>query len=128
MSGPKRYEVTGHWRKLHNEDFHIFYSSENNIITQIKQRIIRWAGHVVSIGESKKGTKIWWKSPEERDHLEAQGVDRRTVLEWILGRLARDVEWTQLPYYRHWFLSTDMVYYLFPLKKEVTNFMKQRPS
>jgi hypothetical protein len=33
--GPKRDEVTGEWRKLHNEEFHIFYSSLN-IIKQIK--------------------------------------------------------------------------------------------
>jgi Leucine-rich repeat (LRR) protein len=41
--GPKRKEVTGEWRKLHNEELHILYSSQN-IIRQIKSRRIRWAG------------------------------------------------------------------------------------
>jgi hypothetical protein len=44
--GPKRDEVTGEWRKLHNEELHILYSSPN-IIRQIKSRRMRWAGHVV---------------------------------------------------------------------------------
>jgi hypothetical protein len=43
--GPKRVEVTGGWRKLHNEELHNLYSSPN-IITMIKSRRMRWAGHV----------------------------------------------------------------------------------
>jgi hypothetical protein len=39
--GPKRDEVTGEWRKLHNEELHILYSSPN-IIRQIKSRRMRW--------------------------------------------------------------------------------------
>jgi hypothetical protein len=39
---PKRDEVTGEWRKLHNEEFHILYSSPN-IIRQIKSRRMSWA-------------------------------------------------------------------------------------
>jgi hypothetical protein len=41
--GPKRDEVTGEWRKLHNEELHILFSSPN-IIRQIKSRRMRWAG------------------------------------------------------------------------------------
>jgi hypothetical protein len=48
--GPKRDEVTGEWRKLHNEEIHILYSSPN-IIRQIKFRRIRWAGHVACMGD-----------------------------------------------------------------------------
>jgi hypothetical protein len=48
--GPKRDEVTGEWRKLHNEELHILYSSPN-IISQIKSRRMRWAGHVARMGE-----------------------------------------------------------------------------
>jgi hypothetical protein len=40
--GPKRDEVTGDWRKLHNEELHNLYFSPN-IITM---RMMRWAGHV----------------------------------------------------------------------------------
>jgi hypothetical protein len=43
---PEMDEVTGEWRKLHNEELHILYSSPN-IIRQIKSRRTRWAGYVV---------------------------------------------------------------------------------
>jgi hypothetical protein len=42
---PKRDEVTGGWRKLHNEELHNFYSSPN-IIRMIKSRRMRWSGKV----------------------------------------------------------------------------------
>jgi hypothetical protein len=48
--GPKRDDVTGEWRKLHNEELHILYSSQN-IIRQMKSRRMRWAGHVACMGE-----------------------------------------------------------------------------
>jgi hypothetical protein len=47
--GRKRDEVTGDWRKLHNEELHSLYSSPN-IIRMIKSRRIRWAGHVARMG------------------------------------------------------------------------------
>jgi hypothetical protein len=40
--GPKRYEVTGEWRKLHNEELHNLHSSPDTI-RQVKSRRIRWA-------------------------------------------------------------------------------------
>jgi hypothetical protein len=43
--GPRRDEVMGDWRKLHNEELHNLYSSPN-IIRMIKSRRMRWAGHV----------------------------------------------------------------------------------
>jgi hypothetical protein len=43
ISGPKRDEVTGGWRKLHNEELNKLYSSPN-IIRMIKSRKMRWAG------------------------------------------------------------------------------------
>jgi hypothetical protein len=45
ISGPKRDEVMGDWRKQYNEELHNFYSSPN-IIRMIKSRSMRWAGHV----------------------------------------------------------------------------------
>jgi hypothetical protein len=56
--GPKRDEVTGEWRKLHNEELHNLYSSPD-IIRQIKSRGMRWAGHVSSMGEEKKVYKVF---------------------------------------------------------------------
>jgi hypothetical protein len=50
--GSKRDEVTGEWRKLHNEGLNDLYSSPN--ITQvIKSRRMKWAGHVASVGEER---------------------------------------------------------------------------
>jgi hypothetical protein len=46
--GPKRDEVTGGWRKLHNEDLHNLYPS-HSIIRIIKSRNMRWAGHVALV-------------------------------------------------------------------------------
>jgi hypothetical protein len=43
--GPKRDEVTGDWRKLHNEELHNLYSSQHRI-RMIEPRRIRWAGNV----------------------------------------------------------------------------------
>jgi hypothetical protein len=48
--GPKRDEVMGEWRQLHNEELHILYFS-SEIIRQIKSRLMRWAGHVACMGE-----------------------------------------------------------------------------
>jgi hypothetical protein len=47
--GPKRDEVTGDWRKLHNEELNDLYCSPN-IVRVIKSRTIRWAGHVERTG------------------------------------------------------------------------------
>jgi hypothetical protein len=48
--GPRRDEVTGDWRKVHNEELHNLYSSPN-IIRVIESRRMRWAGHVARMGE-----------------------------------------------------------------------------
>jgi hypothetical protein len=52
MFGPKRDGVTGGWRKLHNEELHDLYSSPS-MIRIIKSRRMRWAGHVVRMGEKR---------------------------------------------------------------------------
>jgi hypothetical protein len=55
--GPKRDEVTGDWRKLHNEELHNLYSS-SNIIRMIKSRRMRWAEHVARMGETRNAYRI----------------------------------------------------------------------
>jgi hypothetical protein len=50
--GPRRDEVTGEWRKLHNEDLHDLYPSPS-IIRIMMSRRMRWAGHVARMGEKR---------------------------------------------------------------------------
>ena len=50
--GSKRDEVTGEWRKLHNEELNDLYSSPN-IVWEIQSRRMRWAGHVARVGERR---------------------------------------------------------------------------
>ncbi|KAJ4427692.1 hypothetical protein ANN_25341 [Periplaneta americana] len=55
--GPKRDEVTGEWRKLHNTELHALYSSPD-IIRNIKSRRLRWAGHVARMSESRNAYRV----------------------------------------------------------------------
>jgi hypothetical protein len=50
--GPKRDEVTGGWRKLHNEELHDLYSPPS-IMRMMKSRRMSWEGHVARRGEEK---------------------------------------------------------------------------
>jgi hypothetical protein len=50
--GPERNEVTGEWRRLHEEELHALYSSLN-IIRVIKLKRMRWAGHVARVMERR---------------------------------------------------------------------------
>jgi hypothetical protein len=55
--GPKRDEVTGGWRKLHNEELHNLYSS-TSIIRMIKSRRMRRAGHVARMEAKRNAYRI----------------------------------------------------------------------
>jgi hypothetical protein len=77
--GPKRDEVTGGWRKLHDEELHNLYSSPN-IIIMIKSRRMRWAGHVARMGRRGMHIGYWWESQKERDNYEDQDVVGWTIL------------------------------------------------
>jgi hypothetical protein len=66
--GPKRDEVTGEWRRLHNEEFNDLYSSPN-IIRVIKSRRIRWAGHVARMWEGRGAYRSLVGKPEGRRQL-----------------------------------------------------------
>jgi hypothetical protein len=50
--GPKRDEVKGEWRRLHNKELYALYCSPDTIRV-IKSRRLRWAGHVARIGEKR---------------------------------------------------------------------------
>ena len=90
--GPKRVEVTGEWRKLHNEELNDLYCSPN-IFRVIKSRSIRWTGHVACMGRGKAYTGFCLGKLSERDHLGDPGIDGRIILRWIFGKLDVGV-WT----------------------------------
>jgi hypothetical protein len=66
--GPRRDEVTGEWRRLHNEELNGLYSSPN-IVRVIKSRRMRWAGHVALMGEEKGEYRVWVGKPEGKRTL-----------------------------------------------------------
>jgi len=72
--GPRRDEVTGDWRRMHNEELNVLYSSPN-IVRVIKSRRMRWAGHVARMGEERGCIESWWGNWRERDHWGDIGVD-----------------------------------------------------
>jgi hypothetical protein len=67
LFGPKR-EKDGSWRKLHNDELHILYSSPN-IVKVIKSRRMRWTGHVASVGEGRGSYRILVGRPEGKKLL-----------------------------------------------------------
>jgi hypothetical protein len=61
--GPKRDEVTGGWRKLHNEELRNLYS-----LPIIKSRSMRWAGYVERMGAKRNLYRILVGSQKKKDH------------------------------------------------------------
>jgi hypothetical protein len=66
--GPRRDEVTGDWRKLHNEELRNLYSSPN-IIRMIKSRRVKWTGHVARMGKPRNAYRILVGKPEGKRPL-----------------------------------------------------------
>ena len=66
--GPRRDEVRGEWRRLHNEELNVLYFSPN-LVRVIKWRRMRWAGHVASMGEERGVYR------REEDHWGDLGVE-----------------------------------------------------
>jgi hypothetical protein len=61
--GPKRYEVTGKWRKLNNKELNDLYSLPN-IVRVVKSRQMRWAGHVALMREDRGVHRVLVGKPE----------------------------------------------------------------
>jgi hypothetical protein len=77
--GPKRDEVTGEWRRLHNKELYAVHSSPN-IIQLIKSRRLRWAEYVAPMWERRGAYRVLVGNPREGDHFEDPGVDGRIIL------------------------------------------------
>ena len=67
----KREEVTGDWRRLHNEELYDLYSSPN-IIRVIISRRVKWAGHVARMGEKRGAYSVLWGNLRERTTWKTQ--------------------------------------------------------
>jgi len=82
---PKRDEVRGEWKKLHNEELNDLYSSPN-IVRVIKSRRMRWAGHVARMERGEAYTGFWWGNVKERDHMEDRAVHASIILRQIFRK------------------------------------------
>ena len=72
--GPRRDEVTGVCRRLHNEELNDLYSSPN-IVRVIKSTRMRWARHVARMGEERGCIWSWWGNRRGGDHWGYLRVD-----------------------------------------------------
>jgi hypothetical protein len=66
--GPKREEVTGDWRKLHNEELHDLYCSPD-VAWVMRLRRMRWAGHVARMGVTRGSYRVLVGKPEGKKPL-----------------------------------------------------------
>jgi hypothetical protein len=80
--GPKKNEMLGGWRRLHNEELHKLYSSPS-IIRMIKSNRMKWARHVARM---RIGMHLgfWWKSQNEKNYYEDLNVVGKILLKRIL--------------------------------------------
>jgi hypothetical protein len=94
--GPKKDEVTGGWRKLHNEELHNLYSSPS-IIRMMKSRMMRWTGHVAQMAEKWNAYRIFVRKPDGKRPL---GRQRRRWVDNIKMELREtrwgDMDWIDL--------------------------------
>jgi hypothetical protein len=93
--GPKKDEVTGEWRKIHNEELNDPYSSPT---IEIKKNEI--GGECSTYGRrGEVCTGFWWETLRERDHWRDPGVDGRIILRRIFRKWKVGV-WTGLRWLR----------------------------
>ena len=90
--GPRRDEVKGEWRKLHDDELNGLHCSPR-IFRVTKSRIMRWAGHVARMRGRRNIYRVLVGKPEGKRNLGDADVDGRIKLGWIFRK--RDVGvWT----------------------------------
>jgi hypothetical protein len=93
--GPQRDELMAEWRMLHSGELHNLYSFPN-IIRQIKSRRMRWAGHMVCMGEGRKAYKVFVGKSEGKRALRRSRHRWKNGIKIALREIGwggRDVEW-----------------------------------
>jgi len=93
--GSKREQVTGEWRKLHNEELRDLYSLPN-IVRVVKSRKMRWAGHVARMVEGRGVHRVLVGKPEGKRPL---GRPRRRWddnIKMDLREVGGDGDWMEL--------------------------------
>jgi hypothetical protein len=110
--GPKRDEVTGEQRKLHNGELHNLYLPPD-IIRQIKSRRMRWAEHVARMGGRRNVYRVLVGKPEGKRQLERPRHRWEDGLKMELREIGwRYVEWIKLAQDRdHWWALVNAVMY-----------------
>jgi hypothetical protein len=93
--GPKRDEVTGEWRRLHNKELCTLYSPQN-IIRVIKSRRLRWAGHVACMGERRDAYRALVGKPEGRRPLGKPGLRWEDNIKMDFQEVGWCMEWINL--------------------------------
>jgi hypothetical protein len=83
--GPKRDEVTGEWRKLHNEELNDLYSSPT-IVRVMKSRRMRWAGHIPRMGEERGLYRVLVGKPKGKRPLGRPRRRWEIILRQIFGK------------------------------------------
>jgi hypothetical protein len=100
---PKRDEMTGGWRKVHNEELHNLYSSPN-VIRMIKSRRIRWAWYVARMGAKRNAYRILMAKPEGKRPVGRPRHRRVDNIKMDLRKIRWDgMDWIDLAQDReHW--------------------------
>jgi len=93
--GSKRDEVTGEWRKLHNEELRDLYSLPI-IVRVVKSRRMRWAGHVARMGKGRGVHRVLVGKPEGKRPLERPGRRWEDNIKMNLREVGGDGDWLEL--------------------------------